>query len=127
MMLFFTIRIDYNNGIFQYFDNLLLYFINCRFTDGLAALGVLRANHLHPKSMTEIFVSSGPATLTSIIGLKIVNYSAEGSNKRQRKEKAYAQYMDILEEIYSMYNIAKQRSRPGFKKITSLPLCIVPR
>ena len=116
MMLFFTIRIDYNNGIFQYFDNLLLYFINCRFTDGLAALGVLRANHLHPKSMTEIFVSSGPATLTSIIGLKIVNYSAEGSNKRQRKEKAYAQYMDILEEIYSMYNIAKQRSRPGFKK-----------
>ena len=127
MMLFFTICIDYNNGIFQYFDSLLLYFINCRFTDRLAALGVLRAHRLHPKSMREIFVSSGPATLTSIIGLKIVNYSAEGSNKRQREEEAYAQFMDILEEIYSMYNFAKQCSRPGFKKIISLPLCIVPR
>ena len=85
MMLFWTVCIDYNDGIFQFFDKLLLYFINCRFTEGLAALGVLRAIRLHPKSMKEIFVSSGPATLTSIIGLMTVNYSAEGSNKRQRE------------------------------------------
>ena len=93
----------------------------------MAALGVLKAIRLHPESMKEIFVSSAPATLTSIIGLMTVNYSAEGSNKRLHEEEAYAQFMDILEEIYSMYNFAKQCSRPGFKKITSLPLCIVPR
>ena len=60
--------------------------------------------------MKEIFVSSAPATLKSIIGLMTVIFSAEGSSRRQQVEEAYAQFMDILEEIYTVCIILRNNA-----------------